>query len=242
MLDEFDSALSSQQAVLDRVEAPAALFVCLVGGKHIVRHALQRFFAGCDITVTSVCAGETDLAEFLGEPDRPRCDAIVLILTGQPFGTFHRIGEVLAGNDGAAPLVVLSEQASRGQVYAALRIGAKAYVNLDAEPEELIKAIRMVGRDKVYLAPDAAELLVSDISRASESTRSVRLPMMSLSNRETEVIELLCEGLSSKEIARHLHISAKTVENHRYNIYRKCEVDSLAALMRQAIQHGLVSV
>jgi DNA-binding NarL/FixJ family response regulator len=57
-----------------------------------------------------------------------------------------------------------------------------------------------------------------------------------------EVVQLLCEGLSSKQIAGHLHISAKTVENHRYNIYRKCEVESIAGLMRHAIQQGLVSL
>ena len=65
---------------------------------------------------------------------------------------------------------------------------------------------------------------------------------MDLSRREVEIVQLLCEGLSSREIARHLHIAAKTVENHRYNIYRKCEVDSIAGLMRHAIQDGLISI
>lgn len=139
------------------------------------------------------------------------------------------------------PLVVLSERTSRGQV-TALR-GAKAYVNLDADPKELIKAIEMAAQQKVSLSPDAAELLVNDVSAAITPSRRSRLPATDLSRREVEIVQLLCEGLSSKEMARCLHISAKTVENHRYyNIYRKCEVDSIAGLMRYAIRHGMIAI
>ena len=84
---------------------------------------------------------------------------------------------------------------------------------------------------------------MNDLSVAVGPARSrSQLPPSELTPREIEIVQLLCEGLSSKEIARHLHISAKTVENHRYNIYRKCEVDSIAALMRHAIQQGFVSI
>ena len=97
--------------------------------------------------------------------------------------------------------------------------------------------------NKVYLASDAAELLVSDISSSGpEQASNTRLPSVELSGREVEIVQLLCEGLSSKEIGRRLHISAKTVENHRYNIYRKCEVDSIAGFMRHAIHNGLVTI
>ena len=82
-----------------------------------------------------------------------------------------------------------------------------------------------------------------DMSAAYEPTGGTkRLPSVELSRREVEIVQLLCEGLSSKEIARRLHLSAKTVENHRYNIYRKCQVDSVATLMRYAIKHGLISI
>jgi len=113
---------------------------------------------------------------------------------------------------------------------------------LDCDPEDLAKAVRMALANKVYLSPDVAELLVNDVSATFEPAKSSRLPSLELSRREVEIVQLLCEGLSSKEVARHLHLSAKTVENHRYNVYKKCEVDSIAALMRYAIQHGLISI
>lgn len=228
--------------MLERLEAHRSVNVCLVGCKYIMQEALRSFLAGREIAVIHASADEEDLAAFLCDVRLDACDAIILVVTGAPFGTFHRVGEVLSQNGHAVPLVVLADQANRGEVYAALRIGAKAYLTLDADPEQLVMAIDMAKRDKVYLAPDAAELLVNDISHTSERAGEVRLPKTAISKRETEVVQLLCEGLSSKEIARHLHISAKTVENHRYNIYRKCEVDCVAALMRHAIQQGLVSV
>lgn len=217
--------------------------VCLVGGRQIFRCALGDMLAGRRLRVVRTFADEKALAaEFESDADL-HFDVLVLILSGVgPFGAFRRIHDALTRTENSIPLVVLSEQASRGQIYAALRIGAKAYVNLDAAPEELVKAIDMAAADRVYLAPDAAELLVNDVSTAIEPTAGARLPSTELSRREVEIVQLLCEGLSSREIARHLHISAKTVENHRYNIYRKCEVDSIAGLMRHAIQQGLVSI
>lgn len=100
----------------------------------------------------------------------------------------------------------------------------------------------MAKDNKVYLSPDVAELVVNDISAMTAQDGAAKAPKIDPSRREVEVIELLCEGLSSKQIARHLHISAKTVENHRYNIYRKFNVDCLAGLMRHAIQQGLVTI
>ena len=216
--------------------------VVVVGGQWIVRHAIDSFLAGRGVDMGRPLGSEDDLALLLNN-DPDACDVVVLILSGDaPFGMFRRIHDALSQTGRVPPMVVLSEQASRGQVHTALRIGAKAFVNLDADPDELIRAIKMVATNKVYLSPDAAALLVSDVSTAIDGTHGSHLPKSELSRREVEVVQLLCEGLSSKEIARQLHISPKTVENHRYNTYRKCEVDSIAALMRYAIHRGLVSI
>ncbi len=217
--------------------------LCLVGGKRILRIALERLLAGGQVAVCRSFADDAALTEGLGAEPDGSFDVVLLILGGAgPFGSFRRIQDTLRQADRSVPMVVLSERASRGQIYAALRIGAKAYVNLDAEPADLVKAIEMASQERVYLAPDAAELLVNDVSTAIDPSGTARLPRMELSRREIEIIQLLCEGLSSKAIAKDLHISAKTVENHRYNIYRKCEVESIAGLMRHAIQQGLVSI
>ncbi len=218
------------------------LKVCIVGGLQIIRRGVELLLESNGMSVVGFFETDQALAEAL-ESKTSQFDVALAILTPSgPFQSFHNIKELLAATEQAIPLAVLSDKASRGQIYAALQTGAKAYVNSNADPEELIKAIRMAAEGKVYLAPEAAQLLANDISKsATEPNGSARLPSVALSRRETEIVQLLCEGLSSKKVAKRLHISPKTVENHRYNIYRKCEVNSIAALIRYAIQNGMVA-
>lgn len=222
------------------VECKRAL---LIGGQSLLRIGIAEILRKHGIEVAREEASEEFLTDYLTDENQEPVDLILLILTGGPFAAIHRIREALGKTENIAPLVVLSEETGRGEVYAALRIGAKGYIDLNCDPQELIKAVDMAIEGKVYLAPDVAELLVNDMSAAFETPAGAkRLPSIELSRREVEIVQLLCEGLSSKEIARRLHLSAKTVENHRYNIYRKCQVDTIATLMRYAIKHGLISI
>ncbi len=217
--------------------------IFLIGGKTVLRMGIAELLRKHGLEVAEQHAFEESLGKYLVDEKEPSFDLILLVLTGGPFTAIHRIREALSQTRHSVPLVILSEETGRSEVYAALRIGAKACLDLDCDPKELVRAIRMAMENKVYLASDVAELLVNDMSASFEpSSKSQRLPSIELSRREVEIVQLLCEGLSSKEIARRLHLSAKTVENHRYNIYRKCQVDSIAALMRYAIKHGLVSI
>jgi DNA-binding NarL/FixJ family response regulator len=143
---------------------------------------------------------------------------------------------------GTVPLVVLAEQVHRGEVYTALRTGAKAMVSIDADPEDLHRAIEAASRDKIFLSADVAELVVSDLAHVPPSSASVDPNNMHLSGREMEIIRLLWDGLSTKEIARRLHVSFKTIENHRYNIYHKCGSSGLASLFRYAVRNAIVAV
>ena len=223
---------------------PKLTRACLIGGKRMVRLGIGALLheRGLVVSEENLYDCEEHFAESVKGLTELPYDFIVLILSGGPFATIHRIREILNETNNAVPLVVLSDRSARGQVYAALRIGAKAFLDLDCEPDELAKAVVMASQNKVYLSSDVAELLVQDVSATGEPARSQRLPSVELSKREVEIVQLLCDGLSSKESARRLHLSAKTVENHRYNIYRKCGVDSIAGLMRHAIQSGLVSI
>ena len=221
-----------------------ALRACLVGGKQMIRRGVGALLRerGVGLDGEHLYDCEEHFAESLADCDEMPYDLIILILSGGPFATIHRIREVISQTGNAVPIVVLSDQSARGQVYAALRIGAKAFLDLDSDPDELAKAVSMASAGKVYLSSDVAELLVNDVSAAVAPNSTNRLLSVELSHREVEVVQLMCDGLSSKEIARRLHLSPKTVENHRYNIYRKSGVDSIAGLMRYAIQMGLVNV
>jgi len=175
------------------------------------------------------------------EDDGPPCEVILLLATRELFATLHQVARFVASAGRAIQIVVVSSRPSRGELYAAFRCGAKAYIDLNADAAELVRAIRAAVSGKAHFSPSVAQLLIDDIASAEPTSRH-RLAGADLSEREIEIVQLLCEGLSSKQIAQCLHVSPKTIENHRYNIYRKCDVDNIAALIRHAIQRGLVAV
>lgn len=232
---ETDSGIRSTQNKKAAQIAPP-LTVSVVGAERLLHLGVCELLAKRNIDVVDLPQADEESATSTDD-----LDCIVLVMRGGSYSSLHDVQQQMADLDGT-PLVILSENISRGQVYAALRIGAKGYLDLDCHPDELARAIRMATQGKVHLAAEVAALLVNDVSGAIEPDGSAGLPSLELSKRETEIVQYLCEGLSSKEVARHLHLSAKTIENHRYNIYRKCEVTSIAGLMRYAIQHGLISI
>jgi len=229
-------------AVAVPTETAKKVSAFIVGGYGILRLGLAELLERRDVVVTGAFATDEQLQTALSN-GAVNCNVIIqVICNGEPFASLHRIENVLAECKKDVPLVILADQSTRGYVYGALRAGAKSYVHLDADPAEMFKAISMAASGQVYLASEAAELLVNDVSGAVENGKSRKLPQTVLSKREIEIVQLMCEGLSSKEIGRALHISPKTVENHRYNIYRKCGIESLASLVRYAIQHGVIAI
>ena len=247
MTTYFEPSLSladSNDAESLEVNPSDRITLCLVGGTKIIRSGIRQLLIDYGLKICKIFEDQTELAAFISSSTRNQCDAIVLIVSGSgPFKELSSIRHILNNTTASIPLVVLTNEAHRGQIYTALQIGAKAYVNLDAEPEELLKAITKAASNKVYLSPAATELIVEDISSARHLSRGSANPAkVNLTRREDEIVQLVCEGFGSKEIAKCLHISVKTVENHRHNIYRKCEVDNIAALMRHAIRQGLVLI
>ncbi len=115
-----------------------------------------------------------------------------------------------------------------------LRAGVKGYVLKSNSSEELVHAIRDVCDGKVYLTPAASTAVVQ--AYVTMSTPSVP----ELTQREREVLQLVAEGKTSKEIAENLGITWKTAESHRTHIMEKLAIHDIAGLVRYAIRHGMV--
>lgn len=229
------------QSAEEVLAGEASISISLAGGQRLVRSAIFEMLQSSGLGNCRLFEDELELTTFLTSVETLPMSVMVLILMGGATKSAPFVKQVLEKTS-MMPLVVLSDQVTRGQIYAALRMGAKAFIGLNSEPKELLAAITMASQHKVYLSPDAAELLISDISGSFDASHTSRSSGGILSKREVEIVQLLCEGCSSKEIAHSLHLSTKTVENHRYNIYRKCEVESIAGLIRHAIQHGMISI
>jgi DNA-binding NarL/FixJ family response regulator len=131
-------------------------------------------------------------------------------------------------------VIALTSVLEDGSVVGAVRAGAIGYLLKDAEPNELNRAIRAAAAGQVQLSPKAAERLMREV-RAPESPET-------LTDREVEVLRLLAEGQSNKEIARSLTIGEKTVKTHVSNILAKLGVVSRTQAALYAARIGLVEL
>jgi len=138
-------------------------------------------------------------------------------------------------------VIALSMHSDRRFVSGMLSSGASGYLLKDCAFEELAKAIKTVVNDHTYLSPMISDIVVkSYITKTSSDATPDCAP--SLTAREREMLQLMAEGMTAKEIASHLYVSVKTVETHRRNIAQKLNINRSAELIKYAIREGLVSL
>jgi two-component system response regulator NreC len=139
-----------------------------------------------------------------------------------------------------AKVIALSMHSDKQFVDGMLRAGAVGYLLKDCAADELIQCIRIVLSGRICLSPGITGFLVNEYLHPTRD--EVLAPRTELSVREREVLQLIAEGRSTKDIANSLHISIKTVETHRKNIMEKANLHSVAELTKYAIRNGLTSV
>ena len=148
--------------------------------------------------------------------------------------------ERIMKEDEKAKVIILSMHDDRTFVEKAFKNGAKGYILKENAPEEIIKAIREVYDGNFYLSPKISSYLVNGFlfNNLSEDKKNDVL----LTTREREVLQMVAEGKTSKEIATYTSISVHTVNVHRKNIMRKLGLHKQADLVRYAIKEGLVKL
>ncbi len=124
-------------------------------------------------------------------------------------------------------------------VLRALKAGARAYLLKDSAEHDLIDAINAVSEGKAFFSPAISKMLVEDYMRQLQE-RSVEDSYELLTTREREVLQLLAEGKSNKEVADILNLSLYTVETHRSNILQKLNLHSGAELILYAVRKGVI--
>ncbi|MEV4244852.1 response regulator transcription factor [Streptosporangium canum] len=127
-------------------------------------------------------------------------------------------------------VLVLTTYDTDGDIFAAIEAGAAGYLLKDAPTGDLLDAIRAVARGETILAPPVAARLVT----------RMRSPRASLSPREVEIVLLVADGLSNRQIARELFVSEATVKSHLVHIYAKLEVDNRTGAVKVARRRGLL--
>jgi DNA-binding NarL/FixJ family response regulator len=146
----------------------------------------------------------------------------------------------IIANSPNVKVIALSMHSDRRFVAEMLKAGASAYLLKDCAFEELINAVHAVVENRTYLSPNIVDSVIKDytylLSKEDLSVFSI------LTNREREVLQLLTEGKTIKEIASHLKISVKTVETYKQKIMDKLNIRSIAELTKYAIREGLTSL
>jgi two-component system, NarL family, response regulator NreC len=136
-------------------------------------------------------------------------------------------------------VIILSMHADESYIIRALAAGARAYLLKDATDEDLLPAVRSVAAGKPFFSPAVTALLVEDYVRRMQSlgvTDSYHL----LTDREKEVLQLLAEGRSNKEVATLLDLGLSTVETHRANLMQKLNLHNTAEIVLYAVRKGII--
>jgi len=140
----------------------------------------------------------------------------------------------------ATKVVVLSTHSDKRYVLNALQAGASAYVLKDAASDDLLRAVRTVHQGLTYLSSEIAGVVVARCLSEEGPDKSSAYGV--LGKREREVLQLIAEGRTSKEVGAQLGITVHTVETHRRNISKKVELHSVAELTKYAVREGLTSL
>ena len=179
-----------------------------------------------------VVAEATDGEEAMSRLRELRPDVALLDIAMPKMSGLAMLHEITAAQLGTRVLL-LSMYDNDEYVAEAIRAGAGGYMVKDSAVEELALALQALERGDVYLSPAISRKLAQAFSGGRASP--------GLTGRQTQVLRLMAMGLSSKEIARDLDLSIKTVETHRTQIMDRLEIRDLAGLVRYAVRTGLVN-
>jgi two-component system response regulator NreC len=206
------------------------LRVLLADDHQIVRDGLKALLAREEIAVVGE-AGDGQEAVRLASALSP--DVVVMDLTMPVLNGLDAAREILR----VAPrtgVVLLTMHAEDHQIITALRAGVRGYVIKTQAADELVRAIRDVAGGGVHLGSGASTVLVEAyLSNANP-------PSDPLTPRDHQVLQLVAEGRTTKEIATQLGITAKTAETYRANIMTKLDIHDTAGLVRYAIRRGMI--
>ncbi|MGH0036269.1 MAG: response regulator [Myxococcota bacterium] len=207
----------------------------LVADDHgIVREGLRHLLeAEEDI---HVCAEASDGREVLDEVEKHDPEVVVLDITMPRLGGLETLERMRSRHPGVK-VILLSVHSDPPFIQSAISLGADGYVLKNGRAAEVVTAIRAVTKGGSYFSPAVAREIVEQLRTPR---RQEDEPYSILSSREREVLQLIAEGLSAKEIGTELKISTKTVEAHRTSLMRKLGVRKATELVRYALRHGLI--
>ncbi|HEU5097576.1 MAG TPA: response regulator transcription factor [Roseiflexaceae bacterium] len=216
--------------------------ILLADDHELVRAGFRALLAGLSDVEVVAEADDGRAALALVAAHRP--DVVLMDISMPGLNGLEATGRI-AKEFPNTRVIILSMHANEDHVLLALRKGASGYLLKGARLAELDLAVRSVARGEVYLSPAASKHVLADyVQRAGELHAAAVGDSPSidrLTARQREVLQLIAEGRTVKQIAQTLNISAKTVETHRAQIMERLAIHDLAGLVRYAIRAGIIA-
>jgi DNA-binding NarL/FixJ family response regulator len=212
------------------------LRILIADDHEVIRRGLKALL--CSRPGWAVCGEAATGREAISKAEEQRPDIVVMDI-GMPelngLEATRRIRKKLPKTQ----VVILSLHYSDQLVREVLDCGAHSYVLKSDASLDLVTAVEAVADNRTFFTSDAAQVLVDGFCRPGSTSRPALMRNL-LSAREREILQLLAEGKSSKEVAIALGISVKTAEKHRANTMRKLEMHSVSELVRYAVKHCII--
>jgi DNA-binding NarL/FixJ family response regulator len=215
----------------------ASIRILLADDHTVVRDGLRALLEReSDMTVVAEASDGRECVR-LAESEAP--DVVLMDLAMPNLNGMEATRRVLAKNSGIG-VVILSMHQDESYVLGSLKAGAKGYLLKDSLRSEVVQAIRAVFQGRSFLTRKVARVLQEDYVSALQQ-RGLEDRYDLLSDREREVLQMIAEGRSNKEVASLLGVSLTTVETHRAHILQKLDIHSVPELVLYAVRKGVIS-
>ena len=209
--------------------------VLLADDHGIVRRGLRSLIEEAGLSVVAEAADGLEAVR-LCEVHRPD---LLIVDIGMPKLSGIEVAARSQKLDRPPGVIILSMHADESYIIRALAAGARAYLLKDATDEDLLPAVRAVASGRPFFSPAVTAVLIEDYVRTLQK-RGLTDSYHLLTDREKEVLHLLAEGRSNKEVATLLDLGLSTVETHRANLMQKLNLHSTAEIVLYAVRKGII--
>jgi DNA-binding NarL/FixJ family response regulator len=215
----------------------ARIRVLLVDDHGVVRHGLRRLLElDADIQVAGEAADGREALRFAA--DEPV--DVALVDLGLPELNGVEVTRRLRSRSPRTRIIILSMHADEDSIREAVRAGAAGYLVKDVDFEDVVTAVKAVHRGGSFFSPNVAKTLLEGFGPSGAQAESNDRPLDSLTTREREVLQLIAEGKTNKQMCALLGISLNTVETHRKHLMEKLGLHRTADLVRFALAQNIV--
>ena len=215
------------------------LRILLADDHEIVRRglvSLLKSHAGWE-----VCAEAQDGRQAVQKAKELRPEVVILDIGMPNLNGLEAARQILHDNAQSKVLILTITDADE-MVRAVLAAGARGFVLKSDAARDLVAAVEALQSNKTFFTSRVAEMVLGGFLGRNRPTADGEVTLPSLTPREREIVQLLAEGKSTKEVACHLNLSVKTAETHRSNIMRKLNLHSVSGLVLYAVRNNMVQV